>query len=689
MRKTTILLAIVLLASTGVASGGVRLPAFFGDNMVLQRNKPVSVWGRAGGGDRVTVKFAGQSKVVAAMWDGTWRVTLDPMKACAEDREMTVSSNIPGDSITIANVLVGDVWFCSGQSNMEKPVNKQPGQHPVNNYREVLDKSKNRLIRHIKVKPVKSWEPVDDVSGGWVAASPETTGKFTAVGYFFAREIHKHRGVPVGLINSTLGGTHIGAWMSLESMNLKPDELKQVLGDMERAKNYPKAHAAYVAEMKKWRTRHKRLDPRPNDASAAPGLNIDDWKDVKLPGTWKDLGLPAHSVVWLRKEFSIPSKYKGRVVRFDIGPLSDSCRLYLNGKSIGSSGQNNGKGDSVTRPFYFRPETEKNVFALRIASNLTPGQLLVQRDNMRIVDHKTRQSLADLKGVWKAKVTHRYKALAPGSEAPPTPPSRRWRIPGGPLFNGMINPLVGYGVAGFLWYQGESSLGVGMKYQAMLRQMTGDWRMRWGDQTLPFYYCQLANFHDLQKTPDERSGWAVNREAMRRALADIKHSGMAVLIDIGEARDIHPVNKQDVGRRLALIARAKTYGEKIEYSGPMYESMKIEGGAIRLKFSHVGKGLVARKLPAKYHPKSYDRKWTIPLPIRSPGSRLQGFVISGADGKWKWASAKIENDTVLVSSPDVPKPAAVRYAWADNPVCNLYNKAGLPASPFTTENPQR
>ncbi len=501
-----IFFSIVLAAIGPIARADVKLPAIIGDNMALQRAIDVPIWGWADPGEKVTVTLGTQSKSATADGDGKWMVRLDSMKE-GGPVTMTVSGK---NTITVENILIGEVWVCSGQSNMGFTVNRAiDGEKEVAaaNYPE---------IRLFSVPLLGTQEPQYDCNGKWVVCSPETVGNFTAVGYFFGREIYNNIKVPVGLINTSWGGSSCEAWVRRDVLEADP---------------------AYT---------------------------------------------------------SLLADFENRCAEFD-------------------------------------PEAAKAAFEKQRAS-------------------------------WKVRAE---KAKADGQPAPQAP-----RAPQDPrtgqhrpanLYNGMILPILPYAIRGAIWYQGESNAGRAYEYRHLFPKMINNWRQDWKQGDFPFYFVQLANYMQVRPEPGD-SVWAELREAQTMTLS-LPNTGQAVIIDIGEADDIHPRNKQDVGKRLALWALAKDYGQDLVYSSPMYKSMEKDGSKIVLSFDHVGGGLIAKG-----------------------GESLKGFSIAGDDKKFVWADAKIDGDKVVVTSPAVAEPVAVRYAWGDNPICNLFSKADLPASPFRTDD---
>ena len=507
-----LLCAAAVLSVIAPVRADVKLPAVIGDNMVIQQGMPFKLWGWAGAGEKVTVTLAGngvQSKATATADDsGKWQVKMDALKASSDALELTVEGK---NTLKVKNVLVGEVWVCSGQSNMEFSVGG------AINAKEAIAKADYPTIRLFNIAPTKhlAAKTEDDVKAKWEVCSPATVGGFSAVAYFFGRELAAKLKVPVGLINSPWGGSPVEQWIPMETYKNDPD-LADFPPRMEKeAADYPKAMEDYKKRLEEWKAAREKIVSANPAAATQPG--------------------------------AIPNP---------------------------------------------------------------PGQ--------------------------------------------PQPPENRYSA----MYNGNIAPIVDYAIKGAIWYQGESNAGNAMGYRKSFPAMIRGWRKAWGQGDFPFLYVQLANFMDRPADPNVQHTWAELREAQTLTLST-PNTGMAVITDVGDAGDIHPRDKQTVGRRLALIAEAKTYDMKdVVYSGPMFESMKIEDGKIRLSFQHVGGGLVAK------------------------GDKLTGFAVAGEDGKYSWAQATIDGDNVVVSSDKVAKPVMVRYAWGNNPECSLYNKADLPASPF-------
>lgn len=503
--RSVVLGFLGVLVVVGGAFGDVRLPAVIGDNMVLQQGEPVGIWGWADPNEQVMVSVSWHSMewAVKADKDGKWKFNVTSPKV-GGPYEITLKGK---NTVAIKNILVGEVWVCSGQSNMQMAVRSSA------NSQEEIAAAKYPKIRLFYVQREVAAKPKDDCTGAWVECSPESIPGFSAVAYFFGRELHKELNVPIGLIHTSWGGTPAEAWTTSEMLQTDED-FKPILTRYEElVANYPQAKADYDKKVEQWK-----------------------------------------------------------------------------------------------------------------------------------------------QAVEKAKAEGKNPPRRPGAPRGPDNP----HSPSG-LYNAMIAPLIPYGIQGAIWYQGESNAGRAYQYRELFPAMITSWRKTWGQGDFPFLFVQLANFKAVKEEPGE-SDWAELREAQLKTLS-LPNTGMAVIIDIGEAKDIHPKNKQDVGKRLAAWAMGTTYGRKAAaYSGPLYRAMKVDGNKVTLSFDQIGTGLVAKG-----------------------DGPLKGFAIAGEDKKFVWADAKIEGGTVVVSSEAVANPVAVRYAWADNPICNLYNKEGLPASPFRTD----
>ena len=669
MRKLPVCLVLVaiFIAGSGTTpktlesaplTADVRLAALFTDHMVLQRDREVPVWGWAAPGDRITVSVGGHTATAETDKDGKWMARVASLPA-GGPHTLTVTGK---NTITLNDVLVGDVWLASGQSNMEWPV--RSGDFGVKDREAEIKAANYPNIRFITIPPVTSFVPKNHVyTAGWMACSPETVPTFSAVAYFFGRDLHKALNVPIGLVHSSWGGTICEAWTSEGALRELPD-FKEKLDQMKaEAPNMPKADADYKEALAKWNTDLTTYDKGYQDGSAiwaARELDTGEWREAQLPGVWERAGYPdLDGFMWYRREVEVPADWAGKDLALSLGPINDMDRTWFNGTLVG---KNEGQQSANIFRNYSVPGSAvtagKNVIAVRVYDMGNVGGICGIPDDLYLtlagVPQAPKISLA---GAWQNRPGAYLRDIPPQ----PAPPLLREGDPNVPtvLFNAMIKPLVPYGLKGAIWYQGESNATRAFQYRSLFPAMIADWRAQWGQGDFPFLYVQLANFMPVEPDPGS-SAWAELREAQLMTLKT-PNTGMATIIDIGEADKIHPQNKQDVGQRLSLWARHLD-GESLVYSGPLYASHTVEGSAIRVKFSEVGSGL---KTP--------------------DGGLLKGFAIAGADQKFVWAEARIEGDTVVVSSAAVPQPKAVRYAWANNPVCNLYNQAGLPASPFRTD----
>ena len=654
MKKMILTLALMLGMGALYAeiSAEVKMSPLFTDNMVLQQKTDAPVWGTADPGAQIQVMTSWNKRVytVNADEDGKWMVKVATPKA-GGPYVLAVKEN-GADAKVINNVLIGEVWLCSGQSNMEMPVK---GWGKIKDYeKELKDAAKYPKIRLIEVKKELSPVPKEDFvadADGWMVCSPETLEEFSAAAYFFGREIHEKRNVPVGLINTSWGGTQIEAWMSRDAFQ----GVKDLEQEADWVRTWPadKEERACITEkgINDWKELQEAFDKaylNVNHDMASYVYDDSKWDEQKFPG-WFEYGFDGH--VFIRREVMIPESWSGKPVRMHIAAVDDRDFTYFNGTLIGEM-----DGWTLERSYEIPAElvkAGKAVVAMRIIDTKDEGGINGKDDTFYLEGPDgDRVSLA---GDWKINKVADYRAF-------PIRPVNMKDYPNWStaLYNAMINPLVPYAVKGAIWYQGCGNVDRAYQYRDLMSLMIEDWRQVWG-YSFPFYITQLANYLDRQTDP-EASVWAELREAQDIASRVTANAGMAVTIDIGEANDIHPKNKQEVGRRLALQALNKTYGMPVVCSGPVFEGYEIDGNVIRLRFSSVAKGLVAK------------------------GGQLEGFVMAGADRKFHWADAEIVGDCVEVTCKDVERPLAVRYAWANNPLGNLFNSEGLPAGPFRTDD---
>lgn len=632
-RSTLFILVIfqfhILLAN--VTPAGV-----FSDNMVLQRNAHVPIWGKADPGEIVNVQIAGQSVSSTTNDDGKWEVILNPVKA-GGPYKLTIKGN---NEITFENVLYGDVWLASGQSNMEWDLKSN-----VNNYEEEIANADYPEIRLFNVPRNIDQQPVEDVKeASWQVCSPEVVGDFSAVGYFFGREIYKSNDVPIGVLESSWGGSPAEAWTSYE-----------MLGSVDHYADESAKYASGEVNWEKDLDENAKRSDRKNDIlnNSYKGIeegildrkyNDFNWDVVEIPGWDKQ----SKNVIWIRKSFEVPKQFKNQSLTLHIGQPNGKAEVYFNEEKIYT--------DYGPRPIEVEVSGDfvksgKNAIVIRLANGWGLPSMSGKANDM-FVATSSGVRVADLSGIWKYNETLE----------PEVPEAIKYFQYPAALFNGMINPIIPYAIKGAIWYQGESNASEAdaPHYYELFSAMINDWRVRWKQGHFPFLFVQLANYMNKDEQPSE-SSWARLRDEQLETLK-LPNTGMAVTIDIGEAYNIHPKNKQDVGKRLALAAEKVAYHKDIVYSGPVYKSYEINGTEIEINFEHFGSGLKAK------------------------GGELKGFAIAGKDKKFVWADAQIVGGKVIVSSPKVSDPVAVRYAWGDNPDATLYNKDGLPASPFRTDD---
>jgi sialate O-acetylesterase len=647
---------MVLLVFIPNVLAEVKLPAILGNHMVLQCDAKVRLWGWANPKEKITVSFNGQKSETQAVMDGTWSVRLKPMKA-GGPFEMTVTGK---NTIVLKDILVGEVWVGSGQSNMAMSVAE------VNNAEKELASANYPNIRLFTVANASSPKPCDNLNGSWAVCSPETARWFSATAFFFGRQIHKDLNVPVGLINSSVGGTPIEAWLNLSEI-LKMKELAITRACRKTQEEVKADMPEYEKKQAQWNKNVYTQDPGNKGFGwgwAEPGRSTADWKTMTLPDCLESVeGLDIDGVVWFRRDVEIPAEWAGKDLEIKLGPIDDGDTTYFNNVKVGGIGIETPDAWITPRKYTIPGKWVKagrNVLAIRVYDQCLAGGFLVGKGGMTLGLASGKSKMIDLGGPWFYKVEFGVipKPLQPSPVAPYV--ARGNGAPGG-LYNAMIAPLTSFAVRGVIWYQGEANIFDPISYQSLLPGMIRGWRSQWGQGDFPFLVVQLAGMMPANAVPTD-SCWARLRESQLLTVQKVPNTALAVAIDIGDTVNIHPKNKQEVGRRLALAAEALANGKKIEYSGPIYKSMKVKGNKIRLKFDHVGGGLVAQG-----------------------GEKLVGFAIAGADMKFVWAEAKIESNKIIVWSDKVANPAAVRYGWANNPKCNLYNKAGLPASPFRTD----
>ena len=612
----------------------VKLPALVSDGMVLQRDQKLKIWGNADAGEKVEVNFINKKYKTTADQKGNWEISL-PKQNAGGPFKMTINE------ITLKDIFIGDVWVASGQSNMELPMRRLK---PL--YENEIKTANNQYIRFFTVPQKYNFKvPQNDFeSGKWEATNPQTILNFSGVAYFFAKSVNEKNKVPVGIINASLGGSPIQAWMDENALKNYPeylDEAKKWQNDdlIKSTESTEQAHS------KAWYEELDQSDIGFNQHWEKFETNDSDWKTMNVPGSWEDKEGSFDGSVWFRKEINLPKGTAGKSAFLNLGRIKDADVTYINGVKVGN----------VTYEYpprwYDIPagvlKEGKNIISVRVINGSGKGEFIEDKSYYLEIDGQK----INLEGEWKYKIGAKMEKMAPGQTF------IRWKPTG--LYNAMIHPIINYQIKGFLWYQGESNTKNPEEYVDLLTTMISDWRTKWNQKDLPFLIVQLANFMEQKSEPLE-SNWAELRDQQRLVSLNVQNTGLAVITDIGEWNDIHPLNKKTVGDRLALQAFKIADKKNIIADGPVYQSMKIDGKNVILSFK-----------------KGTDDFTQV--------SDLKGFAIKGKDGKYVWAKAKIEGNKIIVWSENIENPEAVRYSWADNPEGNLSNKKGLPASSFTTE----
>jgi sialate O-acetylesterase len=637
MNGKKIKLCIALLMYAGLGYGQIKLPKLISNGMVLQRDMATKVWGWASSKEAISLKFNNKLYHTIADEKGNWMIKL-PGQTAGGPYEMVLKGK---NEIVINDVLFGDVWICSGQSNMELPMQRLIDQYP-----KVIAEANNSKIRQFLVPDEYDFnqQREDFSSGSWVKADQKNILNFSGVAYFFALDIYEKKRIPIGLINTALGGSPAESWISEEAIKIFP---------------------AYYAEAQKFKDKTLISSIEGKDAAAGnewqkllnstdigiknnwknENTDVSTWMTMNIPGYWADADLgKVNGSVWFRKEVILSKEMVGKPAKLLLGRIVDADSVFINGQFVGTTSYQYPPRRYLLQNTVLKEG--KNVIVIKVVNNSGRGGFVIDKPYELIVDGQK----IDLKGAWKY-------SLGAKMDIAPSQTFVRWKPVG--LYNAMIAPLTNYAIKGALWYQGEANTFKAEEYKSLMTTLVSDWRKHWNQGDFPFLYVQLPGFMENKSTPTE-SNWAKLRQ-QQLALSDVTNTGMAVAIDLGEWNDIHPLNKQDVGKRLALQAQKVVYGDKnVIASGPLFKSVKQIKDQLEITFSNLGGG----------------------LKIKGAGT-LKYFAIAGADRKFVWAKARIVNDKVLVGNSEVSNPMYVRYAWADNPVgANLYNKAGLPASPF-------
>jgi sialate O-acetylesterase len=633
--KKYLLPSLVLFASTAIAQ--IKLPKLISDGMVLQRSETIKLWGWASPQEKIKLTFKQKTYQTTTDQNGKWSIKLPPQIA-GGPYEMTFTAS---NKVVLKNILFGDVWVCSGQSNMELALDRLIDQYP----KEIKEANYPQIRQFLIPDEYNFKTPQEDVSSGsWKTATSDNILSFSGVAYFFALDIHKKHKVPIGLINTALGGSPAQAWISEKAIKNFPEydqELQKFKDNSLIASIEKKDKSAAEA----WYNALNQQDEGLRGNWKAADLNDQGWDEMAIPGYWHDQKLKnVNGSVWFRKTIDVPASMVGKPVKLLLGRIVDADSVFINGQLVGSTSY-----QYPPRRYLFSGEILKkgrNTIAIKVINNSGKGGFVLDKPYQLIAGSDT----LSLRGPWKYKV---------GTKMGVTPSTTfvRWKPVG--LYNSMIAPLVNYTIKGVLWYQGESNTAKPAEYANLMTTLIKDWRQAWNKPALPFLYVQLPGFMESNSEPEESNYAELRMQQLQ--LLKVDHTAMAVALDLGEWNDIHPLNKKDVGVRLALQAEQLVYGNKnVVHSGPLFKQVTAEGNKLVISFSTNGSVL-----------KAYG------------GKELKHFAIAGSDGKYKWAKAKIKGDQVIVWNDNISKPVSVRYAWAHNPdTANLYNRENLPASPF-------
>jgi sialate O-acetylesterase len=636
----------------------LRLPKIFSDHVVLQSGQENPIWGRAGAGDEVAVSWQGHTGSTRADAAGKWSFRL---AATAPGGPHTIEISSRSEKLTVRDVLVGEVWLCSGQSNMEWTVAMS------NDAEREIAAAQYPSIRLLKIPHLALAEPSDEVDAAWQICSPETVRDFSAVAYYFGRDLHQTRNVPIGLVDSSWGGSNAETWVEWSDLKGEPAFENFMAPYLESFHETPEGRARKKEILEQWAKVERWKDPGNRGYFfdwAEPAFDDSGWSTYHVPGFWQNQGMPFNGSVWFRKQIEVPLEWAGRDLLVSLGRLDDYDDAYFNGVHVGSTGSETPNWWLTSRCYKIPAKLvvpgKANTIAVRIFDDYGNGGFGGGAPSAVYPADAQPEAGVSLEGEWKCRVELALEATIP-------PRVQKLAVDSGPnafnspsnLYNAMIAPLAPYGFKGVIWYQGESNGDRGQQYKILFPRLIQSWRKNFQNPHLGFFFVLLANYGGRQTQPVE-SSWTEIREAQLEAL-ELPLTGCASAIDIGDADDIHPTDKQSVGHRLALSARAILYGEKLEHDGPVFAQAKADGPVLRLHFKN-GRGLKTRD-----------------------GGPLVGFAARAASGQWVWAEAKIDDEDVVLTHPAKVPIAHVRYAWASNPIGNLANAAGLPAAPFRTD----
>lgn len=632
-------LTSLLLIFSFHSYANIELPLIFSDGMVLQRNKPIPIWGWSDANEKIEIRFNKQIIKTKADKNGKWEFNLKPETAGGP-----YSMSIQGKNlITLKDILVGEVWICSGQSNMEFTVNQ------AMNAQQEMNDANYPMIRQFLVEKNVTTTPKEKLKNGkWTICNANTVGNFSAVGYFFAKKIYSELKIPIGIIHTSWGGTCVETWTSREAFE-SSDEFKDMIANM------PDIDTDAILEFqvksileKVEKIQGSKISMDNEGAFKNSDYDDSNWPEMNAPSLWESQALGnLDGIVWMRKTFTISKDDANKEAFLELAKIDDIDITYINGKEVGTTNLYNLKR-AYKIPAGVLQEGI-NTIAIRIIDNTGGGGIYGEASDLKLT---TLNDVIPLTGAWKYQVVNVLTSISPNSY-----PSL--------LFNAMVNPLIPYAIQGVLWYQGEANVSRAQQYKTAFPLMIADWRQKWKQGDFPFYFVQLSTFDEFGGNSNRGSKWAELREAQTYTLQTIPNTGMAVTTDVGNAKDIHPTNKQDVGKRLAAIALNNVYNKEVVFSGPTYKSVDIKDNQIILSFDNIGSGLMT---PDKY-------------------GYLKGFEIAGTDKIFHYAKAYISNNKVFVYHDEIKNPVSVRYGWADDAGdCNLYNEEKFPASPFRTDD---
>jgi sialate O-acetylesterase len=644
-----VLLYVVIFFSSYSADATIKLPQLVSNHMVLQRNIELKIWGWASPGEKVSIKFNGINKSTIASADGKWLIKFPKMKEGGPYKMVLKGEN----EIVLTDILIGDVWFCSGQSNMVLPIERLKEKYPDEVAHDSFPEIRNFFVP-TKIDITRVYE--DLPPGKWVSAVGADLLTFGGLTYFFSKQLYQKYHIPIGIINSSVGGYSIDAWMSADALNLFPKRTEQLKNLLDT--NYINHLSRNNPPNEKTRAGHKAEV----DKGISGPVNWTDpdyvpknWHKFWLPGYWADQGVKdLHGIIYFRKEINVPASMTGMPAKLFLGRIVDADSTFVNGKFVGNITYQYPPRRYTVPSGLLRPG--KNIIVVKLVNDFGKGGFVPDKNYSLNANGEK----IDLRGDWTYQV-----GLVQNLQKNEGYGSYEWNTQNSltGLYNTMVAPAINYGIRGFIWNQGEADCNNPREYAKYLPELIKDWRNKWNEGDVPFLYSQLPGFMEVEYSPSE-SDWAQLRQSQWETLT-VPNTGMAVTIDVGEWNDIHPLDKKDVGERLAYWAEHFSYGSKdSDYSAPIYQSYKIEGNKIILNFSHIGSGFVIKGGGDPYY-----------------------FSIAGADRKYVWANAKIDGNRVIVWSDEISNPVAVRYAWANNPEgANLYNKKGLPVSPFSTDD---